>query len=172
MKFFVLLIYICLGFKCGNSINLKNLFTSTKPYSSADHEIAFPICANCTSENTIRTSTDFYCHYEDDLSVEEGVGELRNRYADCLPDQFAITRKIQRFCCFRSPEMGCSVVIGRKFYDSKIYSCKTCKQFCSGVKKTYIDDPADGSNLASAHGSLVLLAVLVLCICQDKLNAL
>ncbi|KRK02327.1 uncharacterized protein LOC26534482 [Drosophila yakuba] len=164
MKFFVLLIYICSVFKCGHPINLKNFFTSTTPYSLADHVIAFPVCANCTSEKHFRTTTDFYCHYEDDSSIEERVRESGNMYADCLPDQFIMTRNIQWYCCFRSPELGCSALIGRKFYDKKIYSCKTCKRFCSGTKQTYVNDP-DGSNEVLAYGSLVLLAFLVLCTC-------
>eukprot|EP00099_Drosophila_melanogaster_P001959 NP_001097648.1 uncharacterized protein Dmel_CG34258 [Drosophila melanogaster] len=164
MKFFVLLVYICLALKCGHPINLKNYYTSTTPFSSADHEISFPACANCSSEKNFRTNTDFHCHFEDDSAIEENFGKWTNSYPDCLPDHFIATRKIKAYCCFWSPKLGCSALIGRKFYDKKIYSCKTCRRFCSATKQTYVDDSDGSDKVSESYGFSVLLAFLLLSI--------
>ncbi|XP_050741765.1 uncharacterized protein LOC108028487 isoform X1 [Drosophila biarmipes] len=123
--------------------------------------ISFPMCANCSDIKNFRTNTGFSCHFNDDLAIEENFEKLENKYPGCLPNEFTVSREIKHYCCFWSPSLGCSALIGRLHYDKYQTFCSTCGRFCSDTRHN-LDVETGGNKRTSAYGYLTALALPVL----------
>ncbi|XP_016977704.1 uncharacterized protein LOC108043487 [Drosophila rhopaloa] len=156
MKFFSVILFIPL------------VLGSTDPsprdspkFSMAHAELPFPICGNCSKIRDFQGNTGFACHYEDDQKVVQKFGTPTNNFPDCLPETYMLTGDINYLCCFWSPELGCTALIGRQLHDTNHDYCDTCKHNCTGVKNA---DSA-GNNKIPGYGYLISLVCLAFRIC-------
>ncbi|XP_016955846.1 uncharacterized protein LOC108028487 isoform X2 [Drosophila biarmipes] len=154
MKFLVLILCIALGVEGAIPKDWNS-------YKTAILRISFPMCANCSDIKNFRTNTGFSCHFNDDLAIEENFEKLENKYPGCLPNEFTVSREIKHYCCFWSPSLGCSALIGRLHYDKYQTFCSTCGRFCSDTRHN-LDVETGGNKRTSAYGYLTALALPVL----------
>jgi len=72
-----------------------------------------------------------------------------------------ITGEVNHYCCFWSPILGCSALIGRQHYDKKQTFCTTCGRFCYGTKHNF-DVDTSGNKKVLPYGYLNALVLSVL----------
>ncbi|XP_043646710.1 uncharacterized protein LOC122615710 isoform X3 [Drosophila teissieri] len=145
--------------------------------TSANHKQGFPICGNCTNIENVHINTGFTCHFEDERQVENKFGERDDEYAHCVPKDYIIngsfkshcldtgpnldlpiTGEVKNYCCFWSPNWGCSALIGRHLFDKSSDYCDTCRGSCSELK--YSDDEkSGGSNKVAEYGYIMPLLI-------------
>ncbi|XP_037718842.1 uncharacterized protein LOC119552945 isoform X3 [Drosophila subpulchrella] len=154
MKFLVVILYIALGAEGA-------IPKDWNPYKTAILGISFPMCANCSDIKNFRTNVGFTCHFDDDLAIEENFKKLENKHPECVPNEFTVTRDINQYCCFWSPKLGCSALIGRQHYDKMQTFCTTCGRYCSGTKHNF-DVDTSGNKKVSPYGYLNALVLSVL----------
>ncbi|XP_017059959.1 uncharacterized protein LOC108100514 [Drosophila ficusphila] len=147
MKFLVVTLFITLH--------------TASAYYKAEGIKSFPVCGNCSHINNFHINPGFICHYEDEKAISRNYELDENLYAKCVPNSYVVTRAIDKFCCFWSPELGCSVLIGRRLYDKKLDYCAICKRYCTGSSE-YVFVKA-GSIQILGYGFLFpLMALLAL----------
>nr|XP_044251807.1 uncharacterized protein LOC108060778 [Drosophila takahashii] len=117
----------------------------------------FPVCGNCKKIKNVQNNTGFSCHFKDEKAVEHMFEETANKYPACVPKNFLINRQVLYYCCFWSPELGCSALIGRKLYDRSRDYCDICIPVCAGLK---YDDIPEGTNKILEYSYLIALAFI------------
>ncbi|XP_037718833.1 uncharacterized protein LOC119552944 isoform X1 [Drosophila subpulchrella] len=135
-------------------------------YSLAHGHLQFPICKNCSHIINVHGTPGFFCDYQDWGVVENSSGAKQN-HSECVPKKFMVNRHIENYCCFWSPEVGCSMLIGRQIFDKNIESCEACSLSCAGLKSNL---DSNGSNKISEYGYLIPLSLLGLCIRSNDQN--
>ncbi|XP_050741764.1 uncharacterized protein LOC108028486 isoform X2 [Drosophila biarmipes] len=74
--------------------------------------------------------TGYQCHYEDGTAVRTRFGSTEYEYPECVPREYELTRDINEYCCFWSPELGCTVLLGGKSQDQFLKTCNRCLEIC------------------------------------------
>ncbi|XP_039488154.1 uncharacterized protein LOC120449632 [Drosophila santomea] len=156
MKLVLVIFSISLVSESTISINLKYQKSVRNPYNIANHKQGFPICGNCTNIKNVHINTGFTCHFEDERQVENKFGERDDEYAHCVPKDYIINGEVKNYCCFWSPNWGCSALIGRHLFDKSSDYCDTCRGSCSELKYTD-DEKSGGSNKVAEYGYIMPL---------------
>ncbi|XP_050741763.1 uncharacterized protein LOC108028486 isoform X1 [Drosophila biarmipes] len=90
-----------------------------------------PGCESCTMANfKYGNRTGYQCHYEDGTAVRTRFGSTEYEYPECVPREYELTRDINEYCCFWSPELGCTVLLGGKSQDQFLKTCNRCLEIC------------------------------------------
>uniref|UniRef100_A0A6P4FTT1 Uncharacterized protein LOC108052961 n=1 Tax=Drosophila rhopaloa TaxID=1041015 RepID=A0A6P4FTT1_DRORH len=88
-------------------------------------------CIACVMiRNNHGQHTGHQCHRDDEIAVSGNSETFENKYPQCVPDQYEITRKINEYCCFWSPELGCSILFDRESFDGPSKACSRCRAYC------------------------------------------
>jgi len=122
--------------------------------------------------------TGYQCHYEDGTAVRTRFGSTEYEYPECVPMQYELTRKsamgntssgkhldsqilgdIKKYCCFWSPDLGCTALVGDTSPDEISKSCNRCRDLCDYQQVDDIDDDNSARDPNSEHISIILLAL-------------
>nr|XP_017034265.1 uncharacterized protein LOC108083114 isoform X1 [Drosophila kikkawai] len=123
------------------------LITLVHKSTQADQDVS-PIsntCGDCSIKKFPKkfTSTGHTCHEKDENALEVNSIQTESGYSypQCVPKMYTVLRPIKQYCCFWSPELGCSVLLGQKQYETDQLKCTYCLEPCtraasSGVQHT------------------------------------
>ncbi|KPU78912.1 uncharacterized protein Dana_GF27912 [Drosophila ananassae] len=118
--------------------------------------IPFPVCGNCKEvRNANRNSTGGFCHFEDGLYVIRIFEGENNSLPSCIPPTYDLSRSIRHFCCFWSPTLGCTMLIGPLYYQRFELQCDQCVPVCTNT----IDDVGGSSAEVVKNIPLIILAI-------------
>ncbi|XP_016977702.2 uncharacterized protein LOC108043486 [Drosophila rhopaloa] len=94
-------------------------------------------CAECSA---IEENVGFDCHPDDRKFVSVRNSQNESAYPNCVPNRYEITSPIQHYCCFWSPELGCSILLGKRQLTYKVActQCEDCPGRWSGAKNTIL----------------------------------
>ncbi|XP_017071177.1 uncharacterized protein LOC108107892 [Drosophila eugracilis] len=164
MILFTVVVYVTFG------IQGMHLKAESDPFSVAEGGLQFPVCGNCSRVRNDHAGLGFACHSADESAVSKVwlIDVNKKSELECLPSAYKLDRHINHFCCFWSPETGCTEVIGRLYYDKRNLYCQVCKEYCLGSKNFF--DDKDGSYKNSAFGCLIAMALVVLWMCHREHN--
>ncbi|XP_044251704.2 uncharacterized protein [Drosophila takahashii] len=132
--------------------------------SNPGNKIIISGCETCLIlANNHGNRTGYQCHYEDDSAVAGKFGSTENEYPKCIPNEYELIRDINEYCCFWSPELGCSVLLGIKSNYEYNTACNKCLELCNSPQED--DDDVDANNaidINSKHIAALVLALLLL----------
>ncbi|XP_017059957.1 uncharacterized protein LOC108100513 [Drosophila ficusphila] len=91
-------------------------------------------CGNCSGLKTNNDRvTGFYCHPDDKVAVTRKYFKNESAFPECVPKIYDITHAIKNYCCFWSPNLGCSILVNEKSENLKV-GCSQCDHHCYNKK--------------------------------------
>ncbi|EDX00002.1 uncharacterized protein LOC6534870 [Drosophila yakuba] len=95
---------------------------------SADHDHYDCGCCAGISNNNGKV-IGYHCHSDDQESILRYTFEKESAFTACVPNGFEIKYPILEYCCFWSPNLGCTILVNEKYINDKVV-CNHCKHFC------------------------------------------
>ncbi|XP_017034267.1 uncharacterized protein [Drosophila kikkawai] len=100
-------------------------------------------CGDCSAKEFPKkfTTTGYSCDAKDNNAIESST-EAESGYPQCVPKSYAVVVPVHQYCCFWSPELGCTILVGQKQYVTDQLKCTNCLEPCtraatnSGVRHT------------------------------------
>ncbi|XP_037718841.1 uncharacterized protein LOC119552945 isoform X2 [Drosophila subpulchrella] len=163
MKFLVVILYIALGAEGAIPKDWNPYKTVQGDNAGNKTKTKIPGCEACSMTYINHGNrTGYQCHYVDGTAVRTRFGSTEYEYPECVPKQYELTRDIKEYCCFWSPELGCTSLFGDTSPDGFLKSCNRCRDLCDYQQADDNYDDNSARNPNSEHISIILLAPLFL----------
>ncbi|EDV52436.1 uncharacterized protein Dere_GG13359 [Drosophila erecta] len=87
-------------------------------------------CGCCSQiSNNNGNAIGYHCHKDDQDSILKYALERESAFSECVPNGFEVKYSIKEFCCFWSPNLGCTILVNEKYFVDKAV-CNRCKYYC------------------------------------------
>ncbi|XP_017122103.1 uncharacterized protein LOC108142625 [Drosophila elegans] len=117
-------------------------------------------CISCSMiKNNHGQHTGHQCHHADQLAITDNSKMFQNEFPQCVPNEYEINGGITEYCCFWSPELGCSVLFAAKLGEDHLKACTRCRAYCFGPNN---HDGEDKIHKNSGHVRSMDMAVVLL----------
>ncbi|EDW49852.1 uncharacterized protein LOC6619426 isoform X1 [Drosophila sechellia] len=110
-------------------------------------------CCSGISNNNGKV-VGFHCHKDDQNSILRYASGEESAFAECVPNCFEIKYPIEEYCCFWSPNLGCTILVNEKYFSNKDV-CNNCKYFCQRTT-------GDGRSSSYPQKLILLLSLLLI----------